>query len=80
MRKDFMNYMDNENNTVTIYVWDYGRGMDWWMNLLTTDINHSELQLITALLIISTLHKSPKHQITLFQRAVFNQPFHGNGF
>jgi hypothetical protein len=34
------------------------RVMGWWMDLLTTYIHHSELQVITTLLQMSTLHKS----------------------
>jgi hypothetical protein len=43
---------------VTIYVCRYRWGMDWWMDLLTTYTHHSELQVITALSLISTLYKS----------------------
>jgi hypothetical protein len=32
--------------------------MDWWIDLLTTCTHHSELQVITALSLISTLYKS----------------------
>jgi hypothetical protein len=38
--------------------WDYRRDMDWWIDLLTTYTHHSELHIITALSLISTLHKS----------------------
>jgi hypothetical protein len=31
---------------------------------------HSELQVITALLLISTFYKSPQHSLSLFQPAV----------
>jgi hypothetical protein len=37
----------------------YRQGMDWWIDLLTTYTHHSELQVITALSLISTLYKSP---------------------
>jgi hypothetical protein len=40
--------------------------MDWWMDLLTTYIRHSELHVITALSLISTLYKSPQHPLFLF--------------
>jgi hypothetical protein len=40
---------------------DYRRGMDWWMDLLTTCTHHSELQVITALSLISTLYKWLAH-------------------
>jgi hypothetical protein len=45
---------------------DYRRGMDWWMDLLTTYTHHSELQVITALSLISTVYKSPQHPLSLF--------------
>jgi hypothetical protein len=32
---------------------DYRRGMDWWLDLPTTCIHHLELQVITALSLIS---------------------------
>jgi hypothetical protein len=38
-----------------------------WTKLLTRD---SELQVITALSLISTLHKSPQHPLSLFQPAL----------
>jgi hypothetical protein len=34
---------------------DYRRGMDWWMDLLATNTSLFELQVITALSLISTL-------------------------
>jgi hypothetical protein len=37
---------------------DYRRGMDWWINLLPTYAHHSQLQVITAVTLISTIHKS----------------------
>jgi hypothetical protein len=40
-----------------VCVWDYRRGMDWWMALLTTYTRHLELQVIKALLLISTLYE-----------------------
>jgi hypothetical protein len=36
------------------------------MDLLTTYTHHSELQAITALLLISTIHKLPQHPLSLF--------------
>jgi hypothetical protein len=48
-----------------------GWGMDWSMDLLTTCTLHSELQLITMLLLISTIHKLPQHPLSIFQPAVF---------
>jgi hypothetical protein len=47
--------------------------MDWWMDLLTTCTCHSELQVITAPLLISTIHRSPQHPWSLFPACcVFN--------
>jgi hypothetical protein len=37
---------------------DYRWDLDWWMNLLTTCTHHSELQIFTALSLISTLYQS----------------------
>jgi hypothetical protein len=37
--------------------------MDWWRDLLTIYTHHSELQVITALSLISTLYKSPQHPL-----------------
>jgi hypothetical protein len=51
---------------------DYRRGLDWWMDLLTTYIHHSELQVITAPLVI-TIHRTPQHLLSLFPACcVFN--------
>jgi hypothetical protein len=42
------------------------------MDLLTTYTPHSELQVITALSLISTFYKSPQHPLSLFPaRCVF---------
>jgi hypothetical protein len=41
-----------------MYVCDYRRYMDWWI--------HSELQVIIALSLISTLYKSPQHLLSNF--------------
>jgi hypothetical protein len=41
-------------------VCDYGRGMDWILDLLIIFIHNSELQVITALLLISTLQITPR--------------------
>jgi hypothetical protein len=35
--------------------------MGWWMDLLATCIHHSELQVVIALSLISTLYKSLVH-------------------
>jgi hypothetical protein len=52
-------------------VCDYRRSMDWMLGLLTTCIHHSELQVITAVSLISTLYKSQQPPLSLFQPAVF---------
>jgi hypothetical protein len=41
------------------------------MDLLATYTHDSELQAITAPPLISTIHKSPQHPLSLFQPAVF---------
>jgi hypothetical protein len=48
-------------------VCDYRRRMDWWMDLSTTCTHNSELQVITALSLISALYKSSQHPLSLFQ-------------
>jgi hypothetical protein len=48
------------------HVSDYRWGLDWWMDLLTTYTQHSELQVITAVSLISTPYKSPQHPLSLF--------------
>jgi hypothetical protein len=53
-----------ETNIVTIYVCDNRRGMDSWTDLMTTYTHHWELQVITALSLISTLHKSLAHAMS----------------
>jgi hypothetical protein len=40
---------------------DYKRGMNWWMDLLTTYTHHSELHALTTLTLISTFYKSLAH-------------------
>jgi hypothetical protein len=58
-------YLQFEMTGVPSYmfmIWgDYRRGLDWWMDLLATCAHHSEVQLITALTLISTLYKSLAH-------------------
>jgi hypothetical protein len=56
-----------EVNTVTFCACDDRRDMDWILDLLTTCIHHSVLQVITAPLLISTIHRSPQHPLSLFQ-------------
>jgi hypothetical protein len=41
-----------------------GRGMDGWMDLLTTYTHHSELKALIALSVISTLYKSKLQALT----------------
>jgi hypothetical protein len=45
------------------------------MDLLATHKHDSELQVITAISLISTLYKSPQHPTSLFQPAVFSPAF-----
>jgi hypothetical protein len=48
-----------------VWVRDYRREMVWWMDLMTTYTHHSELKVITALSLISTIYKSPQHPLNL---------------
>jgi hypothetical protein len=41
-----------------------------WMDVMTTYTHDSELQAITAPPLISTIHKSPQHPLSLFQPAL----------
>jgi hypothetical protein len=54
---------------------DYRRGLNLWMDLLTTYTHHSELQVIRAPSLISTFYKSPQHLLSLFQAAVSSPAF-----
>jgi hypothetical protein len=45
---------------------DYRRGLDWWIDLLTTHIYDSKIQTITTPPLISTIHKSPQHPLRVF--------------
>jgi hypothetical protein len=47
-------------------VCDYRQGSDSWLDLLTTYTHDMELQAITAPLLISIIHKSPQHPLSLF--------------
>jgi hypothetical protein len=51
-------------------VCDYRRSMDWILDLLSTYTHDSELEAITASSLISTIHKSPPHPLSLSQPAV----------
>jgi hypothetical protein len=44
---------------------------DWILNSLSTYKHDSELQVITAPPLNSTIHKSPQHRLRIFQSAVF---------
>jgi hypothetical protein len=45
---------------------EYRWGTGWWMDLSNTNKHHSELPAITSSSLISTLYKSPQHQLSLF--------------
>jgi hypothetical protein len=49
---------------------NYRQCLDWWMDLLTTYTHDWKVQIITALPLISTIHRSPQHPLSLFQSAV----------
>jgi hypothetical protein len=55
-------------NILSRFMCDCRRGSDWWLGLLTIYeyTHHTELQVITALSIISTIHKSPQHPLNPF--------------
>jgi hypothetical protein len=54
-------------------VCEYIRGTDWWMDLVPAYRHHSELQVIIALSLISTLYKSQQHPLSHFSVCcVFN--------
>jgi hypothetical protein len=55
---------------IVTYMCDYRRGLDWWMDLLTTYTQDSELQAITEPPLISTIHKSPQQPLSLSQPCV----------
>jgi hypothetical protein len=55
-----------------IYVCDYRRGMDLWMDFLITYMHHSELQVITAPLLTATIQRSPQHLLSLFAACCVN--------
>jgi hypothetical protein len=50
--------------------WNYRRGFNWWLVLLTTHPHDSKLQAITSSPLISTIHKSPQQPLSLFQPAL----------
>jgi hypothetical protein len=49
---------------------DYRRGFGFVSDLLTTYTHNSELEAITAPPLISTIHKTPQHTLSLFQPAM----------
>jgi hypothetical protein len=49
---------------------NHRRGLDWILDFLTTYRHEQELQAITAPPLISTIHKSPRHPLSLFHPAV----------
>jgi hypothetical protein len=49
---------------------DSRRGLDWWIDLVITYTHDWELQAITVPPLISTIHKSPQHLLSLFQPAI----------
>jgi hypothetical protein len=68
-----LNLTTSDTRLSRVGVCDYGHGMAWISDLLTTCTHHSELHVITALSPISTLHKSPQHPLSLFPACyVFN--------
>jgi hypothetical protein len=55
------------------FIRDCRRGSDRWVDLLISCIRHSELQVITSLLLISALYKSLQHSLRYFPvSCVFN--------
>jgi hypothetical protein len=55
IRNYFLLMVYHAVDIVTYLMCDYRRGLDWWMDLLTTYTHHSEVQIITTLSLISTL-------------------------
>jgi hypothetical protein len=49
---------------------NYRRSLDLWVDLLTTYTHDSEVRVITAPLLISTVHKSTQHPLSIFQPTV----------
>jgi hypothetical protein len=69
------------NNVLRVGVWLLDRGLIGWLNLLTTCTHHTKLQVITALSLIPTIHRSPQHPLSPFQPFESSPlPFPGNGF
>jgi hypothetical protein len=51
-------------------VCDYRRGLNWWLDLLTTYTHDSKLQAITVSPLIATIHKSTQHPQSIFHPTV----------
>jgi hypothetical protein len=51
--------------------------MDWWVDLLITCTHHSELQVISAPSLISTIYKSPEHPLSLPTSLPCHKPLPG---
>jgi hypothetical protein len=54
--------------------------LEWTLDLLATYTHNSEIQVITASPLISTIHKSPQHMLRVSSLLCLHQPFPGNGF
>jgi hypothetical protein len=67
------------DNIVTQYGVTTNGVLDSILDLLATYTHDSELQATTAPMLISTVHKSPQHPLSLFQPC-FHQPLPGTGF
>jgi hypothetical protein len=59
----------SSNNSVTCMC-DYRRGLDWWMELLTTYTHESQIR-TSNYNATANLHKSSQHRLRIFQPAVF---------
>jgi hypothetical protein len=51
---------------------DYRWVLDWIIGFIALIAHNSELQAITVLPLISTIHKSPQYPLSFFQPAVFS--------
>jgi hypothetical protein len=57
---------------------DYRRGLDWWLDLVTT--YRSKLQLTIALSLIHTLYNSLEHALSVLSLLCLHQSLSGNSF
>jgi hypothetical protein len=62
---EYMTQQNKKNNDIVTCMCDYRRGLDWWLDLLTTLPHVSKLQATTAPSLISPLHKSLEHTLSL---------------